>query len=214
MTAGRAAGGERMPIFQNRDLGGPPLPFAADGALFQSALEAQRLRLAWLFDPYLAVTTSAVEPLLHQITAVYGELLRRQPLRFLLADDPGAGKTIMAGLKELIARGDLRRCLIVAPGSLVEPWQDELAEKFGLETHVLARERADGTAGGNPFLAADRWIVRLDQLSRSEGPWCTDQRDGRIDPSSRLFHAMRTNSGRPSSSMRFRARTAMATSVA
>ena len=71
--------------------------------------------------------TSLVDPLPHQITAVYEAMLPKQPLRFLLADDPGAGKTIMAGLliKELIARGDLKLCLIVCPGSLAEQWQDE-----------------------------------------------------------------------------------------
>jgi len=71
-----------------------------------------------------------VEPLPHQITAVYDAMLPRQPLRFLLADDPGAGKTIMAGLfKELIARGDLQRCLVVCPGSLAEQWQDRLPKR-------------------------------------------------------------------------------------
>ena len=97
------------------------------------ASEAYRIRLAHLFDPYLAVSASQIEALPHQITAVYAEMLPRQPLRFLLADDPGAGKTVMAGLliKELLIRGDLERCLIVAPGSLVEQWQDEMAEKFG-----------------------------------------------------------------------------------
>src|SRR6516165_1313174 len=102
--------------------------FDGDGEVFRIASEAQRIRLAHLFDPYLAVHSSRIDPLPHQITAVYGELLSRQPLRFLLADDPGAGKTIMAGLliKELIIRGDLERCLVVAPGNLVEQWQDEL----------------------------------------------------------------------------------------
>ena len=88
---------------------GRPWGFDADGSLFRLVSEAVRIRLAYLFDPLLAVHTSLVEPLPHQITAVYEEMLTRQPLRFLLADDPGAGKTIMAGLliKELIARGDL-----------------------------------------------------------------------------------------------------------
>ena len=97
-----------------------------------------------LFDPYLAVHGSRIEALPHQITAVYGEMLPRQPLRFLLADDPGAGKTIMAGLfiKELMIRGDLERCLIVAPGNLVEQWQDELTEKFDLTFDILIA-RAD-----------------------------------------------------------------------
>jgi hypothetical protein len=72
--------------------------FDGDGEAFRVASEAQRIRLAHLFDPYLAVHSSRIEPLPHQITAVYGEMLPRQPLRFLLADDPGAGKTIMAGL--------------------------------------------------------------------------------------------------------------------
>jgi len=83
--------------------------FDADGALLRLASEAYRIRLAHLFDPYLAISASQIEALPHQITAVYGEMLPRQPLRFLLADDPGAGKTIMAGLliKELMIRGDL-----------------------------------------------------------------------------------------------------------
>ena len=96
---------------------GRPWSFDGDGALFRLVSEAQRIRLAHIFDPLLAVHTSRVEPLPHQITAVYEAMLPRQPLRFLLADDPGAGKTIMAGLfiKELIARGDLKRCLVVCP---------------------------------------------------------------------------------------------------
>jgi len=106
---------------------GRPWSFDADGNQFRLVSEANRIRLAHLFDPVLAVHTSIVEPLPHQITAVYEEMLPRQPLRFLLADDPGSGKTIMAGLliKELIARGDLQRCLVVCPGSLAEQWQDE-----------------------------------------------------------------------------------------
>jgi hypothetical protein len=91
-----------------------PWSFDGDGARFRLVSEAHRIRLAYLFDPVLAVHTSLVDPLPHQITAVYDSMLSRQPLRFLLADDPGAGKTIMAGLliKELIVRGDLQRCLI------------------------------------------------------------------------------------------------------
>jgi hypothetical protein len=77
---------------------GRPWSFDGDGALFRMVAEANRIRLAHLFDPVLAVHTSVVEPLPHQITAVYESMLPRQPLRFLLADDPGAGKTIMAGL--------------------------------------------------------------------------------------------------------------------
>src|SRR5437763_4411542 len=105
---------------------GRPWSFDGDGALFRLVSEAQRIRLAHLFDPVLAVHTSLADPLPHQITAVYEAMLPPQPLRFLLADDPGAGKTIMAGLliKELIARGDLQRCLVVCPGTPSEQLQD------------------------------------------------------------------------------------------
>ena len=144
--------------------------FDADGSTLRMAIEATRIRLAHHFDPYLAIHTSLVDPLPHQITAVYGEMLARQPLRFLLADDPGAGKTIMAGLliKELIARGDLERCLVVAPGSLVEQWQDELGEKFNLEFDILSREMIETSRSGNPFNDRNLLIARLDVLARNE----------------------------------------------
>lgn len=144
--------------------------FDADGALLRLVTEANRIKLAHYFDPYLAIHTSLVDPLPHQISAVYGEMLPRQPLRFLLADDPGAGKTIMAGLlmKELIARSDLDRCLVVAPGSLVEQWQDELGEKFNLEFDILSRDMIETSRSGNPFNDRNRLIVRLDVLARNE----------------------------------------------
>ena len=104
----------------------------------------------------LAVTTSDVQPLPHQIRAVYGELLPRTPLRFLLADDPGAGKTIMAGLyiKELLLREDVKRCLIVAPGGLVEQWQDELFFKFGLRFEILTTQLIDANVDARRLRAA------------------------------------------------------------
>ena len=79
--------------------------------------------------------------------------MTRQPLRFLLADDPGAGKTIMTGLliKELMVRGDLERCLIVCPGNLVEQWQDEMKFRFHLDFWALTRELIESTVSGNPF---------------------------------------------------------------
>ena len=97
-------------------------------------------------------------------------MLPRQPLRFLLADDPGAGKTIMAGLliKEFLIRGDLERCMIVAPGSLVEQWQEELAEKFGLHFDLLTRDQIEASVTGNPFIEKSRLIVRLDMAARSD----------------------------------------------
>ncbi|MGQ9889247.1 MAG: helicase-related protein [Aggregatilineales bacterium] len=144
--------------------------FDADGALLRLVSEAYRIHLAHVFDPMLAVHTSMIEPLPHQITAVYDEMLTRQPLRFLLADDPGAGKTIMAGLliRELIVRGDVRRCLICVPGNLTEQWQDELRSKFQLEFTIMTREIVETSPSGNPFVENDLVIVRLDQVSRSD----------------------------------------------
>ena len=149
---------------------GRPWSFDGDGALFRLVSEAQRIRLAHLFDPLLAVHTSVVDPLPHQITAVYEAMLPRQPLRFLLADDPGAGKTIMAGLliKELIARGDLERCLIVCPGSLAEQWQDELSRRFQLPFEILTNDKLEAARTRNWFLETDLVIARLDKLSRDE----------------------------------------------
>ena len=149
---------------------GRPWSFDGDGALFRLVSEAHRIRLAHLFDPVLAVHTSLVEPLPHQITAVYEAMLPRQPLRFLLADDPGAGKTIMAGLliKELIARGDLQRCLIVCPGSLAEQWQDELYRRFHLPFEILTNDKLEAARTGNWFLETNLVIARLDKLSRNE----------------------------------------------
>lgn len=143
--------------------------FDAPAAEFKLGLEAYRIRLAHLFDPMMAVHTSNVEPLPHQITAVYESMLPRQPLRYVLADDPGAGKTIMAGLfiRELLMRADAKRVLIVAPGSLVEQWQDELWEKFGVE-FTLFTAALDQAARVNAFEENDFLIARLDQLARNE----------------------------------------------
>ena len=149
---------------------GAPWSFDGDGGMLRLVSEAYRIRLAYLFDPYLALHTSQVEPLPHQITAVYGEMLARQPLRFLLADDPGAGKTIMAGLliKELLVRGDLRRCMVVAPGNLVEQWQDELYRKFQLPFEILTNDKLESARTGNWFQENPLVICRLDKLSRDE----------------------------------------------
>lgn len=149
---------------------GRPWSFDGDGHLFRLVAEAQRIRLAHLFDPVLAVHTSDVEPLPHQITAVYDSMLPRQPLRFLLADDPGAGKTIMAGLliKELIARGDLERCLVVCPGSLAEQWQDELWKRFNLPFDILTNDKLESARTGNWFAETNLCIGRLDKFARDE----------------------------------------------
>lgn len=166
---------ERL-LYRGEDVGlelltaGQTWAFDADPSLLRLASEAYRIRLAHLFDPYLAVSASDIEALPHQITAVYGEMLPRQPLRFLLADDPGAGKTVMAGLliKELLIRGDLERCLIVAPGGLVDQWQEEMQEKFGLSFDILTRDQIEASVTGNPFAEKGRLIARLDMTARSD----------------------------------------------
>jgi superfamily II DNA or RNA helicase len=147
---------------------GPTLDAKIDN--FWLAVEALRLRHAHLLNPLLAVSSSNVEALPHQVQAVYEHLLRNHPQRFLLADDPGAGKTIMAGLfiKEALARDWVRRCVVVVPGSLAEQWQDELAEKFALhfeifETSLIGLRGTDNDPLRDlPFL-----IARLDQFARS-----------------------------------------------
>ncbi|MCA3175426.1 MAG: DUF3883 domain-containing protein [Burkholderiales bacterium] len=167
--------GERM-LFRSDEAklslaeAGRPWAFDAPGEDFKLAAEAWRINLAHLFDPMMAVHTSNVEPLPHQITAVYESMLPRQPLRYVLADDPGAGKTIMAGLfiRELLMRADAKRVLIVAPGSLVEQWQDEMFEKFGLSFTLFSREQVEQSRSGNPFDDIDLMVARVDQLSRNE----------------------------------------------
>jgi superfamily II DNA or RNA helicase len=145
-------------------------PLDAVAADFKLACECQRIKLAGLWDPMLAVTTSDIQPLPHQLRAVYGELLPRTPLRFLLADDPGAGKTIMAGLyiKELILREDVKRCLVVTPGGLVDQWQDELYLKFGLAFEILTPQFSETVFGSSAFERHPLLIARMDQLARNE----------------------------------------------
>ncbi len=110
-------------------------------------------------------------------------MLPRQPLRFLLADDPGAGKTIMAGLlmKELIARGDLQRCLVVCPGSLAEQWQDELYRRFHLPFEILTNDKLEAARTGNWFLETNLVIARLDKLSERGRPEKLAAPEGRWD---------------------------------
>jgi len=143
--------------------------FDANPDDFKLTMEAQRISNAHLFDPYMAVHSSNIIPLPHQITAVYESMLPKQPLRYILADDPGAGKTIMAGLliRELIARSDIERILIVCPGVLVEQWQDELDEKFNLKFRILSNEMNE-QCRGNVFEDYNYLIARIDQLKQNE----------------------------------------------
>lgn len=151
--------------------GGDRRTFSADPNGFLLAAEALRIKYSYVFDTRLAMHTSIIEPLPHQITAVYEEMLRKDPLRFLLADDPGAGKTIMAGLliKELMIRGDVERCLIVCPGGLVQQWvEDEMGPKFGLEFRMLTNDVVDSTKSGNPFVDLPLLVASVDKLARDD----------------------------------------------
>lgn len=162
-------GRDKEPALTAASSGNGPA-FDGDPESWRIGAEALRIHYAALFDPMLAISTSDLDALPHQITAVYGELLPRTPLRFLLADDPGAGKTIMAGLyiKELILRGDLARCLIVSPGGLADQWQDELFEKFGLRFEILTRGMIDADMHNELFDQHPLLIARMDVLSRDE----------------------------------------------
>ena len=150
-------------------MGVPPEPGAAlthepaDPRQAFMALEARRLRYAFTYDPILAVSVSKVDPLPHQIEAVYGHVLKKSRIRFMLAHDPGAGKTIMAGLaiKELKMRRAIRRILIVVPGQLKEQWRWELKDKFDEDFAVVDREYL---ASRNGPLAwdGDQLITSLD----------------------------------------------------
>jgi len=118
-------------------------PFDGDPKKFRMGIEALRLGLAYEYDPYFSLSIARVDPLPHQIEAVYDYFLKLPRIRFLLADDPGAGKTIMAGLliKELKIRGLIKRTLVVTPANLSFQWQRELKDKFsrGFQGHSFSR---------------------------------------------------------------------------
>lgn len=127
-------------------------------------LEAKRYRFASLYDPLLAMSTSKVDPLPHQIEAVYGKILKNPRIRFLIADDPGAGKTIMAGLilKELKLRGLVDRILIIAPGHLRDQWVREMDERFKESFVVMSREQYKTTFMQNPWRQNNQIIASMD----------------------------------------------------
>ncbi|MDW8052827.1 MAG: helicase-related protein [Armatimonadota bacterium] len=141
-----------------------PRDFRGDPEAFFLGIAAHHLHYAYLFDPLLAVNVSQIDPLPHQIEAVYHYILRQPDVRFLLADDPGAGKTIMAGLliKELKYRGVAHRILLVVPGHLKFQWQREMKEKFGENFVIVDRSVQDAHWGRNVWLEQTQVITSMD----------------------------------------------------
>lgn len=142
------------------------LGFTADPEVVRVVAEGERLAYGHLVNPAFAVETSLIDPLPHQRIAVYQHLLTQIRLRFLLADDAGAGKTIMAGLylREMLVRRLIRRVLIVPPAGLVGNWERELRTLFSLDFRIVAGSEA---RAGNPFTGqnSDRLIVSVDTLA-------------------------------------------------
>lgn len=139
-------------------------PFAAEPRSVFLSLEAKRYRFASLYDPLLAMNTCKVDPLPHQIEAVYGFVLQLPRIRFLIADDPGAGKTIMAGLiiKELKLRGLVKRTLIIAPGHLKEQWQREMRDRFEENFIKVDRGLMNASYGENIWARESQLIASID----------------------------------------------------
>src|SRR6059036_1556476 len=148
----------------------PRHSFDADGRLLRLGLQAYALGIAYEFDPYFGLSISRVDPLPHQLEAVYDYLLKLARVRFLLADDAGAGKTIMAGLliRELELRGLAERILVVCPANLAFQWQRELKEKFDTKFLVLKGQDIRDQFGVNQWLERTRVITSLDLAKRAE----------------------------------------------
>jgi superfamily II DNA or RNA helicase len=150
-------------------------PFDGDPARFRLGIEAARLGLAYEYDPYFSLSISRVDPLPHQLEAVYDYFMRLPRIRFLLADDPGAGKTIMAGLllKELKIRGLVKRTLVVAPANLCFQWQRELKDKFRESFEVIRSDVLRANYGQNPWqeknqvITSISWVSRIDDAKES-----------------------------------------------
>lgn len=146
--------------------------FDGDPSLFLLGAEAERIRIAYQFDPLFAVNSSIVDPLPHQVEAVYRYLLPLPRIRFLLADDTGAGKTIMAGLliKELLFRGAIEKVLIITPGGLTKQWaEEELQEKFGLYARLVNRASFEAEPGQFARHDDGIFVTSIDFLARNEG---------------------------------------------
>ena len=148
----------------------PEHSFDGDGRLLRLGLQAYALGIAYEFDPYFGLSISRVDPLPHQLEAVYDYLLKLARVRFLLADDAGAGKTIMSGLliRELELRGLAERILIVCPANLAFQWQRELKEKFDTKFLVMKGQDLREQFGVNQWLERNRVITSLDLAKRAD----------------------------------------------
>jgi superfamily II DNA or RNA helicase len=148
----------------------PQRAFDGDGRLLRLGLQAYALGIAYEFDPYFGLSISRVDPLPHQLEAVYDYLLKLARVRFLLADDAGAGKTIMSGLliRELELRGLAERILIVCPANLAFQWQRELKEKFDAKFLVMRGQDIRDQFGVNQWLERSRVITSLDLAKRAD----------------------------------------------
>ena len=155
---------------QTLTISNPGFTYDGDGNLLRLGLQAYSLGIAYEFDPYFGLSISRVDPLPHQLEAVYDYLLKLARVRFLLADDAGAGKTIMAGLliRELKLRGLAERILIVCPANLAFQWQRELKEKFDEKFLVLKGEDIRDQFGMNQWLEQEQVITSLDLAKRTD----------------------------------------------
>ncbi|MDY0280880.1 MAG: SNF2-related protein, partial [Salinivirgaceae bacterium] len=173
---GMSSGKVHQPILTQKQIAQleiiPPdkKPFDGDAVRFRLGIEALRLGLAYEYDPYFSLSIARVDPLPHQLEAVYDYFLRLPRIRFLLADDPGAGKTIMAGLliKELKIRGLIKRILIVSPANLCFQWQRELKDKFREQFTPIDRYILRGKYGSNPWQEMNQVITSVSWVSRIE----------------------------------------------
>src|SRR5437667_11331698 len=145
-------------------------PFDGDARKFRLGIEALRLGLAYEYDPYFSLSIARVDPLPHQLEAVYDYFIKMPRIRFLLADDPGAGKTIMAGLliKELKIRGLVKRTLIVTPASLSFQWQREMKDKFRENFEIVRSDVLRANDGTNPWQDKNQVITSVSWVSRIE----------------------------------------------
>lgn len=145
-------------------------PFDGDASKFRLGIEAMRLALAYEYDPFFTLSIARVDPLPHQLEAVYDYFLKLPRIRFLLADDPGAGKTIMAGLliKELKVRGLIKRTLIITPANLSFQWQREMKDKFRENFEVVRSDVLRANYGTNPWQEKNQVVTSVSWVSRVE----------------------------------------------